>query len=201
MLITMPTQAFAPSRREPRRERHAVRARISEHPVRERVLVIGNGPAGVWPRLGNDHELRIAFSERLAALRPLPCAVDLVCSPEMFMRKLRHEVSHALRLPYDGVLLDVGADDVRALTPPDEWEHALHALLRFITANLPHAEVVVMAAQLEQPAASGAVADPWPSHLHALRLNAVTRTVCAGFPRVLFSAREPFAVSSLDLVL
>jgi hypothetical protein len=170
----------------------------SGDPDADRVLLLGNGPASGWGTLTYQLSLVGHLARALTGRTGTAWDADFVGEEQMNMASASAWLGNSDVASCRAAVLVLGTNDALRLTPVQDWERDLTALLDRLEREMQGRPVVV--AGIVIPSRSSRFVGPFAgvADHHALVLNAATERIVAARPSVRFHPLPPAKVQPFD---
>ncbi|MDQ1512178.1 MAG: hypothetical protein QOC59_20, partial [Microbacteriaceae bacterium] len=157
----------------------------SGHPRADRLLLIGSGPASGWGTFTYQLALVGHLARAMTASTRTPWDADYVGDEPMGIASARDWLGNRPLGGYRVVAVVLGTNDAVRLTPVQEWERHLYALLHDLVAGADVGTPIAVAS-IVPPSRSSRFVGPfgWFADRHAEALNVATERIVADFPTV-----------------
>lgn len=150
-----------------------------------RVLLLGNGPTHGWGVVTHGQALTGQLALAVGAVTGRGCDVDYVGEEMMSLATARDWLGARDLAAYDAVVLVLSLNDAVRLTPEEQWQVDLRALLDHLVRQArPNTPIVFAGVRTvaSSPLFDGLLA--WVGQRHADRLNRLSGTVAAEYGTV-----------------
>ncbi len=168
-------------------------------PGAERLLLLGNGPASGWGTVTFQLALVGHLARAMTTRTGDPWDADFVGEEMMNLASARAWLGDRELSPYRAIVLVIGVNDALRLTPVQNWERDLTALLAYLSAGAP-AGAPILVSGIPQPSRSSSFVAPFGgvADRHAVLLNAATQQLVADLPTVSYVHLTPPAGHPVD---
>jgi hypothetical protein len=151
------------------------------------VLIVGNGAARGWGVHSHNDALPGHLARAMSALTGR--GTDVVVVNASSRSEIRSAILSRIDARYEGIVVSTGILDALSLCDPEWWRGEVQTLLEHLTGPTGViSPIVVVGIPSVRAISVFDTATGERASTHAEVLNAITREVCAEFPRVSYSA-------------